>query len=220
MDIYSSSQFPPIDQEKAGNIVMIKHEHINHAIFRTDTDFDWLYPEHFQLMSLKQWTPLGVARKAAEFLAEPGAKVLDIGSGIGKFCLTGAFFNPQTNFIGVEQRHELHHYANIAKSYTQLDNVNFVHANITQINLNEFDHFYFFNAFYENIDQQNAIDDTIETSYSLYTYYTEYLLAMLKDVKPGTRLVTYQALEEVSKLNFDLIWVSDNALLRMWIKAE
>jgi len=50
-------------------------------------------------MSLKQWTPLAIARKAAEFLAEPGSKVLDIGSGIGKFCLTGAFFNPEATFL-------------------------------------------------------------------------------------------------------------------------
>jgi hypothetical protein len=220
MDAYPFSHFPPVyhDQVKTGTIVPLKTEHINFSIFRTDADFDLFYHEHFQLMSLKQWTPLAIARKAAEFLAEPGSKVLDIGSGIGKFCLTGAFFNPEATFFGVEQRHELYHYAKVAKNYTQLENVGFIHANITQINFKEFDHFYFYNAFYENIDQKNAIDDTIETSYSLYTYYTEYLLAALKGVKTGTRLVTYQCLDEVIDINFKLAWSSENTLLRMWIK--
>jgi hypothetical protein len=219
MDAYPFSPFPPVYNEyvKTGLPPLVP-EHINHAIFRTDADFDWLYPKHFQLMSLRQWTPLAIARKAAEFLAEPGSKVLDIGSGIGKFCLTGAFFNPEATFFGVEQRHELHHYAKVAKNYTQLENVGFIHANITQINFKEFDHFYFYNAFYENIDQKNAIDDTIETSYGLYTYYTKYLLAALKEVRTGTRLVTYQCLYDVIDINFKLIWASENTLLRMWIK--
>jgi hypothetical protein len=220
MDAYPFSHFPPVfnDSINTDTLMPIRTEHIDHSIFRTDADFDWLYPEHFQLMSQKQWTPLAIARKAAEFLAEPGSKVLDIGSGIGKFCLTGAFFNPEAMFFGVEQRHELYHYAKVAKSYMQLENAGFIHANITQVNFKEFDHFYFFNAFYENIDQKNAIDDTIETSYSLYTYYTEYLLAALKDVKPGTRLVTYQALDEVIDINYNLIWASESGLLRMYIK--
>jgi hypothetical protein len=221
MAVYPFSHFPPVchDDSDPATLTNFKPEPLNYAIFRTDADFDWLYPEHFQLMSLKQWTPLSIARKAAEFLAEPGSKVLDIGSGIGKFCLTGAFFNPETTFYGVEQRHELYHYAKIAQDYTQLANACFMHANITQINFKEFDHFYFFNSFYENIDRENAIDDTIETSYSLYTYYTEYLLAALKTVKPGTRLVTYQCLDEVIQSNFKLVWFSGNGLLRLWIKT-
>ncbi|WP_184550663.1 methyltransferase domain-containing protein [Mucilaginibacter sp. FT3.2] len=220
MDVYPFSQFPPVyeDQVMPGVTVPLITEHINLSIFRTDTDFDWLYPERLQLISQKQWTPLAIARIAAGFLAEPGSKVLDIGSGIGKFCLTGAFFNPEATFYGVEQRHELYHYAQIAKGYTQLENTCFIHANITQINFKEFDHFYFFNAFYENIDRENAIDDTIETSYSLYTYYTEYLLAALKEVKPGTRLVTYQCLDEVVHINFKLVGASENSFLRMWMK--
>lgn len=220
MAIYPFSHFPPVYRDAGdSDVACLKTEPLNFSIFRTDADFDWLYPEHFQLMSLKQWTPLAVARTAAEFLAEPGSKVLDIGSGIGKFCLTGAFFNSEAAFYGVEQRHELYHYAKIAKDYTQLENACFIHANITEINFKEFDHFYIFNSFYENIDRENAIDDTIETSYSLYVYYTEYLLAALKTVKPGTRLVTYQCLDEVIQSGFKLVWFSGDGLLRMWIKT-
>lgn len=188
------------------------------CFFQTDADFDWLYPEHFQLMSQKQWTPLHIAKTAAGYLNVAGAKILDIGSGIGKFCLTAAHLYPDSNFIGVEQRHELVHYAKIAKNYLRLGNANFIHSNITQVNFKEFDHFYFYNSFYENIDRENAIDDTIETSYSLYDYYTQYLQTVMKDKPPGTRVVTYQSLGEILPDGFKLVESSFFTLLRLWIK--
>ena len=37
------------------------------------------------------WTPVHVARRAAQFLVTgPETRVLDVGSGPGKFCLVGA----------------------------------------------------------------------------------------------------------------------------------
>lgn len=188
------------------------------CFFRNDAEFDWLYPEHFQLMSQKQWTPIAIAKKAAEYLAVSGAKILDIGSGIGKFCLTAAHHNPDSRYFGVEQRHELVHYAKTAKRYLGLENASFIHANFTQLNFSEFDHFYFYNSFYENIDQKNAIDDTIETSYSLYDYYTQYLHSVLKMKPPGTRVVTYQSLGEEIPDGFKLTDWSFDTLLRLWIK--
>ncbi|HCN83307.1 MAG TPA: hypothetical protein DIT07_06740, partial [Sphingobacteriaceae bacterium] len=169
MNTYHFQHFSPDpDDSLARPTEQLKKDNINASLFRNDEEFDWLYPEHFQLMSVKQWTPLPVARKAAKFLARPGAKILDIGSGIGKFCLAAGYHFPETFFYGVEQRHELICLAEEAKRYTRLSNVNFVYANITQVNFKEFDHFYFYNSFYENIDPVNQIDDTIELSASLY----------------------------------------------------
>lgn len=188
------------------------------CFFRSDADFDWLYPEHFQLMSQKQWTPLHVAKIAAGYLNIKGAKILDIGSGIGKFCLTAAHLYPDSLFFGVEQRHELIHYARIVKNYLKLANAGFIYANITQVNFKEFDHFYFYNSFYENIDRENVIDDTIEISYGLYDYYTQYLQSVLKDKPSGTRVVTYQSLGEILPDSFKLVESGFSTLLRLWIK--
>jgi 16S rRNA A1518/A1519 N6-dimethyltransferase RsmA/KsgA/DIM1 with predicted DNA glycosylase/AP lyase activity len=192
---------------------------MNSSFFNNDSSFDWLYPQHLQLISNKHWTPISIARKAAKFLALPSAKVLDIGSGIGKFCLTAAFHHPLTSFYGVEQRHELIHFAEEAKNYIKLRNANFIHANFTQVNFESFDHFYFYNSFWENIDHDNKIDDTIETSFNLYNYYTQYLFNILNTRPSGTRLVTFQA--EVGEIpaNYMLVETSENSLLRMWIKA-
>lgn len=215
---YPYSPFPPEPEDNKLVTAPFKKNDSLDCFFGNDADFDWLYPERFQLMSQKQWTPLNVAHTAAGYLNVPGAKVLDIGSGIGKFCLAAAHLYPDVNFIGVEQRQELVHYARVAKNYFKLSNASFIHANVTQVNFKEFDHFYFYNSFYENIDRENAIDDTIETSYGLYDYYTQYLHSVLKDKPSGTRVVTYQSLGEILPDGFKPIQLSFLTLLRLWIK--
>ena len=199
-------------QMKAGDVVATDD------LFKGDITFDWLYPEHIEEKSHKHWTPLTVARRAAQFLAEPGKHVLDIGSGVGKFCLAGAYGYPDTIFFGVEQRHELVLHAEDAKRQLQFRNVHFIHANMTQINFKEFDHFYFYNSFYENVDLEEPIDDTIETSYSLYQYYTQYLANALDQQPPGTRLVTFHSLEEEVPPSYKLAGTDHHDLLKMWIK--
>lgn len=191
---------------------------LNDALFLEDIIFDQLYPEHIQDKSSKHWTPLTVAYKAAQFLAVPDARILDIGSGIGKFCLAGAYFNPQTLFFGVEQRHELIIHAESAKNYLQLSNAHFIYANMTQVNFNRFDHFYFYNSFFENIDTEDRIDDAIEASFSLYTYYTQYLFTALNKRPAGTRLVTYHTIDEEVPHSYDLVDMCCHTLLKMWIK--
>ncbi|MEO6524331.1 MAG: class I SAM-dependent methyltransferase [Mucilaginibacter sp.] len=216
MKAYPFSNFPPFPDELAANL---KKVHLTASLFSNDAAFDWMYPQHFQLLSLKHWTPLAIARKAAEFLAEPGARVLDIGSGVGKFCMAAAYHFPETYWHGVEQRHKLICQAEDAKGYTQLPNVNFIYANITQVNFKEFDHFYFYNSFYENIDLENQIDDTIELSASLYTYYNKYLCAALNKKSSGTRLVTFHSFEQEIPPGFKLADVACDGLMKMWIKA-
>ena len=217
---YPFSEFPPRSEEYLSRTLTALSEaiHKNAPLFQNDAAFDWMYPEHFQLISQKQWTPLAVARKAAEFLAEPDAQVLDIGSGIGKFCLTAGYHYPGTTFHGVEQREELVYFAEKTRQYTGLDNVRFIHANITQLDFNAFDHFYFYNSFYENIDPENCIDDTIAISFSLYSYYTQYLYKVLSEKPSGTRLVTFHCFDDVIPIDYCLVNASCNALLRMWIK--
>ncbi|TFF34594.1 class I SAM-dependent methyltransferase [Mucilaginibacter psychrotolerans] len=218
MDVDPFSPFPPEPETHQQRLVAsMGNKRPNDCFFRNDAEFDWLYPEHLQLISKRHWTPLAVAKKAADYLDIAG-NILDIGSGTGKFCLTAAHRYPLGNYYGAEQRHELVHYATVAGNYLDLGNARFIHANITQINFNEFDHFYFFNSFFENIDRKNAIDDTIETSRSLYEYYNRYLLAVLKDKPPGTRVVTYQSLGEMIPANYELAAQSFHSLLRLWIR--
>ena len=217
-DPFSPLPLSPRDQIKPAIIRSPKNNLVNKLLFSDDTEFDGLCPKHFQLLSLKYFTPLSIARKAAEFLSLPNTRVLDIGSGAGKFCLTAGYHFQKTSFYGVEQRHELYHLAESIKRYIDLPNVNFIYGNVTQINFKEFDHFYFYNAFHENIDQMYQIDNTIELSEGLYNYYTQYLHMALSAKPTGTRLVTFQSLEQEIPPDYRLADVSNDTLLKMWIK--
>lgn len=192
----------------------------NPGAYKTDAAFDWLYPEWVQQLSKRHWTPIGIARKAAHFLADrPGARILDIGSGVGKFCLTGAQHFREAIFYGVEQRVELYECALMAKSAMQLENVHFLHANFTQLQLDNYDHFYFYNSFFENVDTDDRIDHFYHPSLRLYKYYTRYLFQALEQRPAGTRLVTYHHLEEIP-MGYEMVDSSPDLLLRMYLKGR
>ena len=70
--------------------------------------FDALYPPGIIALANRHWTPVAVARMAAQYLvSRPGEKILDIGSGVGKFCFVGAA-STEGHFTGVEQREHFH----------------------------------------------------------------------------------------------------------------
>ena len=187
--------------------------------YTTDAAFDWLYPERIQLLSKRYWTPVAVAKKAARFLASaPGKKILDIGSGVGKFALIGAHYFPDVFFYGVEQRSELYHYALAAKEYTRINNAEFIHGNFTQVDLAEYDHFYFYNAFFENLDSNGRMDQQMEYSTGLYNYYSRYLCKELDARPSGTRLATFHSLENEIPSSYQVVDTSPDLLLKTWIK--
>lgn len=160
-----------------------------------------------------------IAKKAARFLAsESGTKILDIGSGAGKFCLIGAYHSPESVFYGIEQRKDLHQIAVSAKEATGTENVHFLHGNITQFDHKDIDHFYFYNAFYENLASDGQIDQQLPYSTALYQYYSRYLYNILESKMSGTRLVTYHSLEDEKPPGYQLVDATVDLNLKMWVK--
>lgn len=188
--------------------------------FESDRQFDNLYSKPIQHLSGKHWTPVEVATLASAFLAEQaGSRILDIGSGIGKFCLVGAQQFPGAHFYGVEQRSRLIQFAEQAKRRIGVENATFIHGNFTQLDFTRFDHFYFYNSFYENlVDEEFHIDDSTDHSLSLYEYYTHYLFRILDERPRGTRLATYHSFREIVPPGYRLAENIDHTLLRCWIK--
>ncbi|HRG52129.1 MAG TPA: methyltransferase domain-containing protein [Bacteroidia bacterium] len=163
-----------------------------------DNDFNAIYPEWVRTHAQRHWTPLEISKKVAEFLVDkPGTKVLDIGSGPGKFCMAGATFT-KGHFTGVEQRYSLVKLSKkLAQSY-RIKNIDFIHANITSIKFKDYESFYFYNSFHENIDFTAKIDNTIEPSVELYNLYHKYVREQLSLAPIGTRLATYwSAMKEI-----------------------
>ena len=187
--------------------------------FKSDAKFNLLFPAAMQTLANSHWTPLSVARLAAEFLAaERNVKVLDIGSGIGKFCLAAAHFKPAAFYTGVEQRQDLVSYAEGAKAKLALSNVKFIHGNFTSINFNSYDHFYFYNSFYENFAFTAPIDNSVQYSGELYHQYASYLLVQLAKKPAGTRLATFHSLEDEVPEGFLVVGTAMDNDLKFWIK--
>ncbi|MFA6275240.1 MAG: methyltransferase domain-containing protein [Pedobacter sp.] len=186
--------------------------------FGNDAHFDFLYPEHIIQLSTVHWTPLDIARRAAAFLSVPGGRIMDIGCGVGKFCLTAAFFHQNCTFYGIEQRRELVEIAQGAQSSLGLTNIDFICGNIAEIDLAPYTGLYFFNSFYENIDTQRGIDATVARNEDLYKFYTKLLFRKLEQQPSGCRLVTYHTSKEQVPASFVPTGEFFHPKVRMYIK--
>ncbi len=188
--------------------------------FTSDSEFDKIYPPEINFMARIHWTPILVAKAAAQFLsAGDNKRILDIGSGVGKFCLAGSHFYPNASYFGVEQRKPLVNYADSAKESLKMENVSFVHANFTQLSLANYDNFYFYNSFHENLDDTDKLDQSIEYSEELFEYYSRYLFQELETVPQSTRLATYHSMHIEIPPGFEMVKSDFKGLLKLWVKV-
>ena len=188
--------------------------------FASDLNFNSHYPKPIQDAAEKHWTRIEVAKKAAAFLAtSPEVKVLDIGSGAGKFCLVAAHEYPLTNFYGVEQRQSLVDISDDLARELELNNVSFICDNICNIDFRKFDNFYFYNSFYENVPGTQKIDYSIKYSEDLYNFYNRYLYKQLDNKQAGTRLVTYHSFGSEIPRGYEVVKTDYNDFLKFWIKV-
>jgi SAM-dependent methyltransferase len=113
-----------------------------------DDEFDRFLPGPLKDVSHLYWSPLAVAQRAAEWLDEAGIqRVLDVGSGAGKFCVAAAIFG-RCRFIGLEQRPFLVDAARgLARLFEVDDRVRFVRGELGVARVPAADAFYLFNPF-------------------------------------------------------------------------
>ncbi len=189
------------------------------GFFSSDAAFNKLYPEPIRLLAHRHWTPIEIAKKAAGYLAESnGSRILDIGSGVGKFCMAGAHFKPGSHFYGIEQRKTLVDFANDAQAKLGLTNVTFSAGNFTRLNLKAYDHFYFYNSFYENLVGTQKIDDQVAYSKELHDLYHFSLYRQLEKMPMGTKLVTFQVLGDDWPEGYHVVNADTDNLLNYLIR--
>jgi SAM-dependent methyltransferase len=184
----------------------------------TDEAFNSLYPYSIQLVAKRHWTPIHVTRLAAAFLCKKGCRVLDIGSGVGKFCITAAAAHPTVHFYGVEQRTHLVRHAGRVQKELGIENVSFINSNVTDVDLAAFDNFYFYNSFFENIDDIDKIDSHVQYSEANYVYYVAYLKNALQGLPAGTRIVTYHSIKDEIPPGYYLVEKHEGGDLNFWEK--
>jgi hypothetical protein len=138
------------------------------------------------------WTPVDVARRAAAFLApESSARVLDVGAGIGKFCIVGAL-TTNAAFSGIEQRPHLVEVAKRAARELGASRTNFAVGTIESIEWSNYDALYFFNPFEENIfHDQGCLDRTVVLSESRFFQDVIFMEQVLARMPLGTRVATF-----------------------------
>jgi len=196
-------------------------EHNEQEIFSSsDEEFNTIYPLKIQKLSSRHWTPIKVAKRAAAFLAEQkDARILDIGSGVGKFCMVAAITS-EGHFTGVEQREALVRLSNKISRRFQIPRVEFILADIRSIDFKDYNAFYFFNSFEENRDLTDSIDEDTRYDPSLYETNNQYLYKQFDSLPMGTRIVTYCTLPDIIPEAYVKIRSEIKGKLNFWIKRH
>ncbi len=189
--------------------------------FSSDQLFDQLYPENLRALASRHWTPIAIAKQAMALLApKQGDRILDIGSGVGKFCFTAAQFYPAVQIDGIEQRIELVAAAQNTKAILAIDNAAFFLGDFTEIDFTKYTHLYFFNSFYENLIAQDSNDGNNIESADLFNRHNLKLYKLLKSLPVGIRLATYHSTENEMPSNYHIVAVSStDEELKCWVKV-
>lgn len=185
-----------------------------------DAEFDRVFPDRVRESSDFFWTSVEVCRHAAAWLVTgPETRVLDVGCGPGKFCAIGAVTTPG-HFTGVEQRSHLCRIARGMLGHYRIPRVEILHANVTEVVFKEYDAFYIFNPFEENLIPMFKIDDEIPVQFELYDRYINYVRRELSQLSTGTRVVTFWGDCDEIPPCYDCEETAFNGELRLWVKRR
>ncbi|MFI5297450.1 MAG: methyltransferase domain-containing protein [Polyangiales bacterium] len=192
---------------------------------RTDDEvFDEMLHPYLRSRSPKFWTPFSVARRAGELLAVLGVgRVLDVGSGPGKFCIAAATAAPKVQFVGVEQRKPLVSTARQIATRLGVTNVEFEVGDATLSELTSFDAVYFFNPFAENsFEARDRLDQTVELTEARRLRDVAHIERALARTKIGTLVLTYHTFGGRFPDTFTLFHSerSGTDWLRIWRKTR
>jgi hypothetical protein len=169
------------------------------------------------------WTPVEVARRAAAFLApESSSRVLDVGSGVGKFCIVGALTTDAV-FSGIEQRPHLVDIANHAALELEASRTHFAVGTIESVEWTRYDGLYFFNPFEENIfHDHECVDRTVELSEKRFFQDVVFMERVLACMPLGTRVATFHGFGGRIPSTYKLAHAQPlrGGVLRCWTKVS
>jgi hypothetical protein len=197
----------------------------------TDSAFDALVPAELRHLSQVHWTPVDIAIRAAALLSPgPSARVLDVGSGVGKFCAVGAL-SANGIWCGVELHEDL---VNAGRRLTRALGIahrtSFVHGDVLGIDWSEFDALYLYNPFELRLFSEALTSREHELAYKVQVARVQERLALLRG---GTRVLTLQGFGGVMPSTYELVyhermpvvgldlvlWVQRSRLQRMWRRS-
>lgn len=195
------------------------------AVSRLDEDdeeFDRIFPPQIRDLSGIHWTPVRVARRAAELLElTASSRVLDVGSGVGKFCLVAARHCP-ASFVGMERRQNLLEIAEAARATLASERVAFVHADALQAEWKDFHALYFYNPFGEHfLDEEERIDD-LRFGMGEYRRTVQLTEQRLAQMPSGTKVALYHGMGGEMPPTYRLTrqeWCGTGTI-EVWLKSD
>jgi predicted RNA methylase len=187
-----------------------------------DRSFDRFLPEPLSLVSPEYWTPLAVAKRAAEWLEDLGIRtVVDIGSGAGKFCVAGALFG-KCRFIGLEKYSSLVTSARaLADLFDFTDRVSFVAGALGSVTAPVGDAYYFFNPFGDYwFGADCPLEAGAEFTDTQYAVDVAAAEDLLRRAPLGTWILTYNGFGGRVPADYELVRVDWelSGVLRLWRK--
>jgi predicted RNA methylase len=186
----------------------------------TEIGFNNLLPHELKQATQLYFTPVEVAEIAAVWLTENNEeKILDIGAGVGKFCVAAARHSNQ-HFYGVEYRESLVDIGNQLIQHYEVKNASLLLSNIIDVDFSAYDAFYLFSPFYENLEPDQRLNDEVKLEEKLYQVYLEYTELQLSKAKAGTRLVTYFGNNFEVPDSYERVRDAFDGALKLWIKME
>jgi predicted RNA methylase len=156
-----------------------------------DASFDAFIPVHERAVSVEYWTPLRVAARAAEWFSQFGARlVVDVGSGVGKFCVAAALCG-RFECIGLEHRPRFVAAARrLAEVFEVADRVRFVQSSDSP--WPPADAYYLYNPFAENVcAREDQLDTSVELTPARYQREIARAEQFFARAPAGTLVVTY-----------------------------
>jgi SAM-dependent methyltransferase len=189
----------------------------------SDRTFDQMFPPPLRFVSHQHWTPVQTARRAAQLFVEVGAtRILDVGSGTGKFCIVGAL-TTNASFTGVERREELVVTARAVSERLGATRARFIQSDVLRLAFRDYDGFYLFNPFYEHVNRYlPQIDDTVSHSPRLYKRLVATTSGRLSRLRVGVAVVTYHGFGGTMPATFRRVHEEEagNDRLALWVKVR
>jgi predicted O-methyltransferase YrrM len=158
-----------------------------------DRTFDCFLPDELRSVSGQYWTPLAVAKRAAEWFDDFQVRtVADIGSGAGKFCVAAALAG-ECRFTGLEERSRLVAAARtLAQVFGVEDRVRFVHGAVGQTALPAADAYYLYNPFgVYFFGPPDDLDGDVAFTEARRSRDVAAVEDLLRGARPGTCVLTY-----------------------------
>lgn len=215
------SRAPPLRAKASRSLFVVLRDALQGGSLVEDRLFDRVYPTNIRRLSPLHWTPVKAAMRAAKLLAHrPGARLLDIGSGVGKFCIVAAA-TVRARVAGVEQRGHLVEISERAAVRFDID-VTFTRGTIASCDPAQVDGIYLFNPFAENLcPPEDQIDETVELSMLRFAREIEATRKFLRAASIGTHVVTYCGFGGEMPAGYERVLQERcGGMLELWVKTS